>query len=158
MTIDPSDLAHLTRIAADCGAPGALRRREIPLLLAMMASSEDVMALTDGLHGDRTWLVALTDRRIVLLSRPAFGKPRQIEVDIADVLRITPTRGWLHGAIDIETRKGAIRIEDVPKKSADCFSAAVTRVAKARTASNPSKTETISPEHRVAMQMIDLIV
>jgi hypothetical protein len=156
--IGPEDIAHLTRVAAECNAPGALKRREIPLLLGLMDSSEDVMALTHGLHEDRTWLVALTDRRILLLSRHPFGKPRHVEIPIRDYVSIRHSTGWLHGALDIVTRLGDIRVEDVPKASADPFSAATMRIAREHAASNPPPTSPVTTERMLALHMAHLLV
>lgn len=158
MKIEPGDIAHLTVIAAECCAPGALKRREIPLLLGLMDSSEDVMALTHGLHEDRTWLVALTDRRILLLSRRPFGTPRHVEIAIRDYVSIRHSTGWLHGALDIVTRCGEFRIEDVPKASADPFAAATMRIAREHAASNPPASIPVTTERLVALRIADLLI
>lgn len=121
MKIDPADHRHYVATAAATGDPDAAERRETAILSGLIEGSEDVMALVTGLHDARTWLIALTDRRILMLSRRFLSAPRRIDIPLVDVEIVDGLPGWIFGALYIGAGPREFRIDNVPKKAVGPF-------------------------------------
>lgn len=96
--------------------PGELARMH-----EVLGPDEDLITYTTGQLGDNTWLVALTDRRILMLDNRLFTGMEQHFIELRHVNAITTNRGIVFGEIAIQDGATTRTITNVPKKAVNRF-------------------------------------
>ncbi len=96
-------------------------RRELRLLPEILKPDEELRAVTSGLHDGQRRLVVLTQRRLLVLQKPAVGKPNLLYVPREEVTAAEARRGLLFGVLTIHTSDRAFVFHNVAKKSLPPF-------------------------------------
>lgn len=96
--------------------PGELARMH-----EVLGPHEDLITYTTGQLDGNTWLVALTDRRILMLDNRLFTGMEQHFIELSHVNSITTNRGIVFGEIAIQDGATTRTITNVPKKAVNRF-------------------------------------
>lgn len=96
--------------------PGELARMH-----EVLGPDEDLITYTTGHLDGNTWLVALTDRRILMLDNRLFTGMEQHFIELNHVNAITTNRGIVFGEIAIQDGANTRTITNVPKKAVNRF-------------------------------------
>lgn len=95
--------------------------REIRMLPEVLHPDESLISLCSGLTDGTTWLIVLTDRRIVLLDKGMFWGMKEISIDLNKVNSITQNSGLFFSKITIGDGAAGYLIDMVAKKAAKSF-------------------------------------
>jgi hypothetical protein len=130
----PADLVHeYNRIAKEIGDEQFFTKKELKHLPQMLATGEQVLAFTSGYMGPNTWLITLTDRRIIFLDKGMIYGLKQISIDLDKVRSISGNTGIFFGKIEIEDGGDSKReIQYVWKKTVVAFTNKVRDAMEAR--------------------------
>ena len=125
-------------------------QKELDHVPHILQDGEQVLAFATGLMNNDTWLITLTDRRIIFLDKGmVYGcasrhRPGQSQ------LRLFTTR-WLFGDIHIRDSSGTYQITNVWKKSIVPFTNRVQQAVDARKpANNPMPVYLVPPRYPTA--------
>ena len=104
-----------------------------------------MLAFATGLMNNDTWLITLTDRRIIFLDKGMVWL-RQAVIDLDKVSSVSFTTRWLFGDIHIRDSSGTYQITNVWKKSIVPFTNRVQQAVDARKpANNPMPVYLVPP-------------
>ena len=120
------------RIAAESGDDQFFTARELNYLPQMLMGGEQVLAFTSGLMDGNTWLIVLTDKRIIFLDKGLLYGLEQVSIDLDRVNSIASTTGLMFGEILITDGARQRKIEDVSKHSVRIFTNKVQAAIEAR--------------------------
>lgn len=90
--------------------------REIKMLPEVLSQDERLISLCSGLTQGSTWLIVLTDRRIVLLDKGMFWGMKEISIDLNKVNSITQKAGFFFAKIIIGDGSAGYEIDNVAKR------------------------------------------
>jgi hypothetical protein len=128
--VHEATLRHWRSIAEAMGSARACDRKEIIPLADMMGDAEDAVALTTGTHRGRSWLVATTHHRIVLVSARFMRSPEVLAIPLTDVQAVRGTTSWSGGSVLVLSRTGDITLKRVPADSVAPFVEKTTSMAR----------------------------
>ena len=115
---DPREAA----IAAQLGALGDYHQwftaKEIAALPRVLTEGENVRALTSGSHKGNTWLVVVTDQRLLLLDKGLVYGLKQVDFSLHQISGVSHGTGLLFGELQISTSAGTAVIGNIPKAEA----------------------------------------
>lgn len=118
----PADLKReYNRIAKELGDDQFFTKKELNHLPAVLSSGEQVMAFTSGLMDGNTWLIALTDRRIIFLDKGMIYGLKQTAIDLDKVNAVSGETGLMFGSISIQNGASTRVIKNVWKKTVVAF-------------------------------------
>ena len=110
-----------------------------------------MLAFATGLMNNDTWLITLTDRRIIFLDKGMVYGLRQAVIDLDKVSSVSFTTRWLFGDIHIRDSSGTYQITNVWKKSIVPFTNRVQQAVDARKpANNPMPVYLVPPRYPTA--------
>lgn len=120
------------RISADMGDDQFFTKKELNYLPEILMDQEQVLGFTSGLMDNNTWLITLTDRRIIFLDKGMLYGLKQSVVDLEKVNAVSGNTGLFFG--DITITDGAIdrKITNVLKKTVKNFTNKVQDALEAR--------------------------
>lgn len=128
------------RIARELGDDQFFTKKELNHLPQVLSDGEQVLAFTSGLMDGNTWLVTLTDRRIIFLDKGMIYGLKQTAIDLDKVNSVSGQTGIIFGKIIIEDGASSRLIDNVWKKTVVAFTNKVRdaiEVRKSRHASAP---------------------
>ena len=157
MILDKATAEHFSRIAHRLGDPAVLRRRELELLASLIHDGEDVFELTHGVMNARTWVLALTDNRLLLLSGSAFRTERRIYINLHDLDSIFPKTGWFSGSLEIVTNTERHVIKKVPRAVVEPFALSTSKFSILCGTAQPQDASQSRLHHSLAQAITDLI-
>lgn len=134
--------AEYDRIAKEIGDDQFFTKKELNHLPEVLAEGEQVLAFSSGLMDSNTWLIALTDSRIIFLDKGLIFGLKQTAIELDKVNAVSGKTGLFFGKILIEDGASQRTIDNVLKKSVIPF------VNKVRDAINARKQH--RPQHAVA--------
>src|SRR4051812_44217900 len=105
------------RIAAEMGDDQFFTKKELNYLPNVLANGEQVLGFTSGFMNGHTWLIALTDRRVLFLDKGMVYGLRQASIDLDKVNAVSGQTGILLGKILIEDGATQRHITNVWKKT-----------------------------------------
>ena len=120
------------RIAREVGDDQFFTKKELNHLPEVLSDDEQVLAFTSGLMGSNTWLITLTDRRIIFLDKGMIYGLKQTTIDLDKVNSVSGQTGILFGKIIIEDGASSRVIENVWKKTVVAFTNKVRDAIEAR--------------------------
>ncbi len=120
------------RIAKEIGDDQFFTKKELNHLPKVLSDGEQVLAFTSGVMGGNTWLITLTDRRIIFLDKGMIYGLRQAAIDLDKVNAISGETGLLFGSIAIEDGASQRQITYVWKKTVVTFTNKVRDAIEAR--------------------------
>lgn len=118
--------AHFDRIARETGDDRFLTRRELKALPDLLAAGEQVFAFSSGFMDGKSWLIVLTDKRILFLNKGFLYGLDQSSISLDKINSISGSTGILFGDIVVEDGANKHWIKRVWKGSVAKF------IAKAR--------------------------
>ena len=119
-------------IAAETGDDRFFTTRELDVLPQVLAAREQVLAFSSGLHQGNTWLIVLTDQRILFLDKGMIFGLKQNSIELDRVNNIESTTGILFGKISIGSNAQSYDISEVWKKTVIPFTNKVREAMRAR--------------------------
>lgn len=129
-------------------------RKEIQHLPAVLSNGEKIKALTSGLYQGNSWLITVTDQRLLFLDKGMVFGLKQVELPLRQISAMSHKTGLLFGEIHIATGGGKSVIQSIPKgevaKIAAIISALVRGVHEVK---SPASTAAAPPQIDVASQL-----
>lgn len=120
------------RIAKEIGDDQFFTKKELNHLPEILSDGEQVIAFTSGLMNGHTWLLTLTDRRIIFLDKGMIYGLKQTTIDLDKVNSISCRTRIIFGEITIEDGASSRRINNVWKKTVVAFTNKVRDAIEAR--------------------------
>jgi len=120
------------RIAKEIGDDQFFTKKELNHLPEVLSGGEQVLAFTSGLMDGNTWLITLTDRRIIFLDKGMIYGLKQTAIDLDKVNSISGQTGIIFGKIIIEDGASSRLINNVWKKTVIAFTNKVRDAIEAR--------------------------
>jgi len=98
-------------------------KKELKVLPEHLMDNEQVIGLTSGMYDGNTWLVVLTDNRLLFLDKGMLYGLKQVSVPLDQVTSVSGSTGLMMGDIFVNTSgaQGNVKIEMVIKKAVDVF-------------------------------------
>lgn len=105
------------RIAKVIGDDQFFTKKELNHLPEILSAGEDVIAFSSGLMDGNTWLITLTDRRVIFLDKGMLYGLKQISIDMDKINAVSGETGIIFGKITIQDGASARVIDNVWKKT-----------------------------------------
>jgi phage FluMu protein Com/ribosomal protein S20 len=129
----PQDLKkEYKRIAKETGDYRFLTRKELNYLPEVLGEGEQVLAFSSGLMSGDSWLIALTDKRIIFLDKGFVLGLKQVAIDLDKVNAVSGETGLVWGKISIQDGASAKTISNVWKSTVRPFTNKVRDAIEAR--------------------------
>lgn len=109
------------RIADEIGDDRFFTRKELAFLPQILSHGEQVLAFTSGFMEGGSWLVTLTDRRIIFLDKGLLFGLKQTAIELDKVNSISGSTGLLFGRITVEDGASQRLISNVRKQTVTAF-------------------------------------
>lgn len=90
-------------------------RKEVQYLPKVLHPGERIKALTSGRHLGSTWLVVVTDQRIVFLDKGMVYGLRQDDLPLHQISSVSHKTGVIFGELHIASSGGHCIVENIPK-------------------------------------------
>lgn len=104
--------------------------KEIEHLPEVLHPGERIKALTSGRFLGNTWLIIVTDERIVFLDKGLVYGLRQIDLPLHQISSLSHTAGLIFGELHIATSSEHCLIERIPKDDVGKVAAIVSRLVR----------------------------
>ena len=111
------------RIAKEIGDDQFFTKKELKYLPEVLQEGEQVLAFSSGMMDANTWLITLTDRRIIFLDKGLIYGLKQSVIPLNKVNSISGKTGLILGEISITDGAGTRVIKNVWKKTVGPFTA-----------------------------------
>lgn len=109
------------RIAREIGDDQFFTKKELNHLPEILMDGEQVLAFTSGLMDGNTWLIALTDHRVLFLDKGLIYGLKQVSINLDKINSVSGTTGLFFGEIRIEDGASERVIKNVWKKTVVAF-------------------------------------
>lgn len=117
----PELKAEYDRIAAEIGDDQFFTKKELKHLPEVLADGEQVLAFTSGIMDGNTWLITLTDRRVIFLDKGLLYGLKQSSIELDKINAVSGKTGMLFGDILIQDGGNERKITNVWKKTVVAF-------------------------------------
>lgn len=124
--------AECKRIAADVGDDLFFTKKELDHLPEILLDGERVISFTSGMMDGNTWLITLTDKRIIFLDKGMLYGLKQAVIDLDKVNAVSGETGLILGSISIQDGATSRTIKNVQKKTVVNFTNKVRDALEAR--------------------------
>jgi hypothetical protein len=108
-------------IAKEIGDDQFFTKKELHHLPSVLSEGEQVLAFTSGVMAGNTWLITLTDRRVIFLDKGMIYGLKQASIDLDKVNAVTGRTGLFLGSIIIEDGASSREIRNVWKRTVVAF-------------------------------------
>jgi len=81
-------------------------KKEVRHLPAVLNTGETIRAVTSGVYQGNTWVVTVTDQRILFLDKGMFYGVTQVELPLRQIDTISYKTGLLYGELRLATSSG----------------------------------------------------
>lgn len=105
------------RIAGKIGDDQFFTKKELNHLPEVLSDGEQVLAFSSGLMEANTWLIVLTDERIIFLDKGMIFGLKQVSINLDKINSVSGNTGIMFGEITIEDGASSRKIENVWKKT-----------------------------------------
>ena len=109
------------KIAAEVGDDPFFTKKELNYLPEVLMDEEQVLAFASGEMDGNSWLIVLTDTRVLLLSKGIFHGLEQTTIGIDKISFVSGSTGLLFGEITINDGHKEQKIRNVLKKTVKNF-------------------------------------
>jgi hypothetical protein len=117
-------------------------KKEIKYLPEALDEDELILGICSGFYDGNTWLVTVTDQRILFLDKGMFFGLKQVEVRFPQITSVGHKMGLILAAIEVRTANGTMVIDNIQKSDAIKISGIVreqiAKREKSVTVSSPS--------------------
>lgn len=124
--------AECKRIAAEVGDDLFFTKKELDHLPEILLDGERVISFTSGMMDGNTWLITLTDKRIIFLDKGMLYGLKQAVIDLDKVNAVSGETGLILGSISIQDGATSRTIKNVQKKTVVNFTNKVRDALEAR--------------------------
>lgn len=144
------------RIANEMCDDSFFSKRELNHIPDAMNVGEELICFTSGYLGYNPWLIALTDKRVLMLSKCMVYGLKQIEFNLANVYSVSYETGMMNGTVYLQVGTDDHAITNLPKKAAPLFAQNVREALHALTlpttivSQEPSDNDIVSKLERLA--------
>ncbi|EOC1425206.1 PH domain-containing protein [Cronobacter dublinensis] len=118
-------------------------KKEFFHLPKILNQDETPLAVASGMMDGNTWLITLTNKRVIFLDKGMLFGVKQIDVNLKDIASVGGKTGLLLGEIMIGTTGQNYTIKNVQKTSVIPFTNLINETRNA----NNKKTESITRTH-----------
>lgn len=128
-------------------------KKELYHLPEIVSAGEQIIAYTSGLMSGNTWLIALTDRRVIFLDKGIVYGLKQVIIDLDKINAVSCKTGLMFGEIAITDGASTKKISNVPKATAAPFAAKIQEALESRKQvrhAAPEPTDVVSLLERLA--------
>ena len=108
-------------ISAETGDDRFFTTKELDVLPRELAEYEQVLCFSSGFVDSNTWLIVLTDQRILLLDKGMFFGLKQVSIELSRINSFESKTGLLFGTIEIGSNARNYSITNVWKKTVNPF-------------------------------------
>lgn len=91
-------------------------KKEINYLPEVIVPGETIKGLTSGFHDGNTWLITITNRRLLFLDKGMIYGLKQMEMPLDQISTISHKTGLMFGELQISTSGGTKKVEQIDKK------------------------------------------
>ncbi|MFV9064943.1 PH domain-containing protein [Serratia fonticola] len=105
------------RLSALVGDAPIATKKEFYHLPEILRHGEQVIAIASGSMDGNTWLIALTEKRVILLDKGMLWGVKQVDVNLEDIVSVGAKTGMILGNITISTSGQNYTILNVYKKA-----------------------------------------
>lgn len=105
------------RIAREVGDDRFFTRKELDHLPKILMAGEKVLSFSSGLMDGNTWLIALTDKRILFIDKGLIFGVKQASIDLDKINTVEGKTGIILGSIVIQDGAASRIIKNVPKST-----------------------------------------
>jgi len=109
------------KIADKIGDDQFFTKKELNYLPEILNDGEEIIAFTSGLMDGNTWLITLTDKRIIFLDKGMIYGLEQTVINLDKINSVSGKTGILFGEIFIEDGATERHIDNVWKKTVKIF-------------------------------------
>ncbi|AVJ96809.1 TPA: hypothetical protein L6A55_11305 [Pseudomonas aeruginosa] len=113
--------AEYNRIATEIGDDQFFTKKELSHLPEVLADGEQVLAFTSGIMEGNTWLITLTDRRVIFLDKGMLYGLKQASIELDKINAVSGKTGMFFGDILIQDGGSERKITNVWKKTVTAF-------------------------------------
>lgn len=113
--------AEYNRIAREIGDDQFFTKKELNHLPEILMNGEQVLAFTSGLMDGNTWLIVLTDHRVLFLDKGLIYGLKQVSIGLEKINSVSGSTGLMFGEIRIEDGASERIIKNVWKKTVVAF-------------------------------------
>jgi len=113
--------AQYQRIARETGDDQFFTKKELNHLPSVLADGEQVLSFSSGVMDGSTWLIVLTDRRVIFLDKGLIYGLKQASIDLDKINAVSGKTGLLLGSIIIEDGASSRAITNVQKRTVAAF-------------------------------------
>lgn len=149
--------AECDRIARELGDDQFFTKKELNHLPEILFDGEQVLAFTSGFMDGNTWLITLTDKRIIFLDKGMVFGLKQAVIDLDKVNAVACATGLFFGTISIQDGASTRTIDNVWKKTAVKFTNKVHDAIEARKAVSRPQAAVSSAGVDIASQLERLV-
>jgi len=104
MAVDPRTVD--TQLKALRDSHHWFAKKEIRHLPSVLNGGETIRAVTSGVYQGNTWLVTVTDQRILFLDKGMFYGVTQVELPLRHISSISYRTGLMYGELHLATSSG----------------------------------------------------
>jgi len=137
--------AEYKRIDTEMGDDSFFTKKEMNHLPEVMYEGEELVGFASGMMDNKTWLMALTDQRILLLDKGMLYGLRQTEFRLNNVSAVSYETGMLMGKMVIQVGSVEHTISQVPKKAVANFAERVRKLLHDQSKSAGQASEPAQP-------------
>jgi len=132
-----------TRIAREIGDYQFFTKKELNYLPEILQDGEQILAFSSGLMDNNTWLITLTDKRIIFLDKGLIYGLKQTIIDLDKVNAVSGSTGLIFGRISITDGAKERKISNVLKKTVKPFTNKVQEAIEHKKRSSISSNMTV---------------
>lgn len=119
-------------IARSLGDDQFFTSKELDVLPRILAPFEQVLSFSSGLMEGNTWLIVLTDARVLFVDKGLVFGLKQTSMELDNIVTIEGDTGLFFGTIRVSTAAGPREIRNVAKKTVNAFINKVREAMSAR--------------------------
>jgi hypothetical protein len=117
--------AEYNRIAREIGDDRFFTKKELNHLPEILMDGEQVLAFASGVMDGSTWLIALTDHRVIFLDKGLLFGLKQVSINLDKINAVSGSTGLVFGTIRIEDAASERIIKNVRKQTVAGFTSKV---------------------------------
>lgn len=139
----PKDQAAFDQEIAALGEVDSFgTKKEIKYLPEILKEAEAVKALASGMMDGNTWLLCVTDQRLLFLDKGMITGLKQTEIPLGSITSVNQKTGLIMGSITVTTAGKEKKIDSMIKKDVPRVAAIISdlmdQIAKESTVSKSS--------------------
>jgi len=146
---------EIGRIAKEMGDHRFFTGKELRSLPKMLAPGEPVIAFVSGYMAKETWLVVLTDRRILMIDKNMFIGGEQISIPLEKVNAVEAQTHLILGELRIEDSVNEHVVRNVMKHAAERFADKVREQMELRRAGGFAPATPAAPDRYAQLERLD---